>query len=373
MVSGMVRRIFRAAVATLTGAATVAGASSCAMMGGEKSVAYCAMFPDTIGLYAGNPVTQMGYQIGKVTSIAAEPTQVRVDFSITQSRPLPPDVRAVIRSPSILADRSLELVGNYSSGPRLQAGKCIRLDHSFSAKTISQVVGSTYTFLNSINPNGSTNVGDTVRGLDELTHNNGAGINQLVTRTSALLDNPDEAISDIGSIIRNTAELTGVLRELMPQLKQIMYDARKTTPDLALALDGTTGLAGPGGGMGTLGPLAELVAILQTRLGDETQQALDTVSVTVRKLTPHATALSDLFTPVPWWINTIANHFNRRDFHTFNLAYRPPLYRVRTHDGLALCGMMNASMPGSCADVNGQPFAVDVALLQYVLQQAAKR
>jgi virulence factor Mce-like protein len=373
MVSGLVRYAFRAAVAALTGAATVAVASSCAMMGGEKHVAYCAIFPDTIGLYVGNPVTQMGYQIGEVTSIAASPAQVRVDFSVTQRRPLPPDAKAVIRSASILADRSLELVGNYSAGPRLEAGKCIGLDRSFSPKTISQVVGSAYTFLNSINPNGSTNVGDTVRGLDQLAHNNGAGVNQLVTRTSALLDSPDEAISDIGSIMRNTAELTGVLRELMPPLKEILLDARTTTPDLAAALDGTTGLAGPGGGVGAVGPLAELVSVLQTRLGDETQQVLDTVSVTTRRLTPHATALSDLFTPVPWWINTIANHFNRRDYHTFNLAYRPPLYRVHTHDGLALCGMMNASMPGSCADVNGQPFAVDAALLQYVLQQAAKQ
>ena len=32
---------------------------------------------------------------------------------------------------------------------------------------------------------------------------------------------------------------------------------------------------------------------------------------------------------------------------------------------------MNASMPGSCANVQGTPYAVDVALLQYVLTQAA--
>ncbi len=34
---------------------------------------------------------------------------------------------------------------------------------------------------------------------------------------------------------------------------------------------------------------------------------------------------------------------------------------------------MNASMPGSCANVKGTPYAVDVALLQYVLTQAAQR
>lgn len=205
-----------------------------------------------------------------------------------------------------------------------------------------------------------------------MAHNNGAGVNQLLTRSSALLDSPDQAISDIGAIVRNTAELTTVLTEIRPAMKEILLDARKTTPDLARAVDGTARLAGPAGtGIGTLGPVMEFVAVLESKLGEETQQTLDAVSVALRKLTPHANAISDLLVPLPWWINTVANHFNRRDFHTFNLAYRPPLYRVRTHDGLALCGMMNASVPGSCADVNGQPFAVDVALLQYVLTRAA--
>ena len=373
MGAATLRRVRRAAISTLAGVVVIAASSSCTSPGASNHADYCAIFPDTIGLYVGNPVTQMGYQIGKITSIGADLTQVRVGFAVTRDRPLPRNVKAIVRSPSILADRSLELVGNYSAGPRLEPDGCIALDHSFSPKSISEVVGSSDTFIKAINPDGSTNLGDTIRGVDKLAHNNGAGINKVMTTSSALLDSPDRAVSDIGSIMRNTAELTSVLKELMPELKEILQDARTTTPNLANALDGTTALPGAGGGVGTLGPVAELVAVLQTRLGDETQQMLDTVSVTVRKLAPHANALSDLMTPVPWWINTIANHFNRRDFHTFNLAYRPPLYRVPTHNGLALCGMMNTRVPGSCADVNGQPFAVDVALLQFVLTEAAKR
>lgn len=373
MRAAMTRQLRRTVVSTLATAVVIGTSSSCASTGGHNQADYCAIFPDTVGLYVGNPVTQMGYQIGKITSIGADLRQVRVGFDVTGNRPLPRDVKAIVRSPSILADRSLELVGNYATGPRLDPGGCIALDHSFSPKSISEVVGSADTFIKAINPDGSTNLGDTIRGVDKLAHNNGSGINKVLATSSALLDTPDRAVSDIGSIMRNTAELTSVLRELMPELKEILQDSRVTTPNLANALDGTTALPGAGGGVGTLGPVAELVAVLQTRLGDETQQMLDTVSVTVRKLAPHANALSDLMTPVPWWINTIANHFNRRDFHTFNLAYRPPLYRIPTHNGLALCGFMNTRVPGSCADVNGQPFAVDVALLQYVLTEAAKR
>jgi hypothetical protein len=73
--------------------------------------------------------------------------------------------------------------------------------------------------------------------------------------------------------------------------------------------------------------------------------------------------------PVPWWLNTLANHVNNRQF---SLRYRPPLYRIRTPDGLVLCGIMNAQVPGSCADIAGTPYAVDVALLQYALTEATR-
>lgn len=367
MATMMGSRTARVAGAVLAAATIIAAASSCSARGEQPgSTAYCAIMPDSVGLYVDNPVTQMGYQIGKVTTITAGPTDVRVDFIVSGQRALPLDVKAVTRSPSLLADRALELVGNYSGGPRLEAGGCVPLNHSVTPKTLSEVIGSATKFINAINPADSANVGDSVREIDRLMHGNGAGMNRLLTSTSALLDSPDKAISDIGSIVRNTAELTTVLRDIRGPLKGILQDARVTTPHLGVALEGSTRLAGP------LSPVFEMLADVESELGDETQITLDVVSATVRKLTPHANHLADLMNPVPWWINTAANHFNGRQFHTFNMAYRPPLFRIPTHNGLALCGFMNASMPGSCADVNGQPFAVDASLLQYVLMQASR-
>lgn len=361
-------RTLRVTATTLL-ALTVVGAGASCSPAQPAATDYCALMPDTVGLYAGNPVTQMGFPIGKVTSLTPGPNNVRVDFSIDQQRWLPDDVKAVIRSPSILADRSLELVGNYEGGPRMSAGSCVPRSRSMSPKTLSEVIGSADTFINRINPDGSTNVAGTVRGLDQLAHDNGAAAGELVTRTSTLLDSPDQAIGNIGSIIENLGDLTDTLVQLRSPLKEILQDARTTTGQVATALDGTARLAGQTE-IGNLGPLIEAVAVTETRLGDETQLTLDTVSASIRKMTPHANALAGLFDPVPWWINTVANHYNAHQFSFFNIAYRPPMFRVRTHEGLAACGFMNASMPGSCADVNGVPYAVDVALLQYVLMQA---
>lgn len=360
------RSIYRAGAIALTVAALVGVGGGCAQRDARAfSTDYCAVMPDSVGLYVDNPVTQMGYNIGKVKSIKPGPTDVRVDFTVTARRSLPREVKAVIRSTSILADRSLELVGNYQGGPRLPAGGCIPLARSVTPKSLSEVIGSATNFINTINPNGSTNVGGVVRGIDEAFHNNGAGVRQLLIASSAVLDSPDQAVSDIGSILANLAQLTSTLVALRDPMKEILIDARKTTADVFAGVHGGTKL------LYTVPILERLVSDIETKLGDDVQFTLDSVAVALRKLSAHAPRLANLLNPVPWWINTLANHFNNRQYNT--LGYRLPLYRIHAPDGLAVCNIMNASTPGSCANVEGQPYAVDVALLQYVLTQAARR
>ncbi len=366
MVASGLHRAWRAVAVGLTAAAVAALSASFAPLPERQHAEYCAIMPDSIGLYAGNPVTQMGYQIGKVKTITPGAMSVRVDFTVTERRALPRDVKAIIRSTSILADRSLELVGNPDPGPQLPAGGCIPLSRSSTPKSLSEVIGSATKFINSVNPAGSTNIGDVVRELDQAAHNNGAGVNRLLTTASALLDSPDQAISDIGSIITNLGQLTSVLKELRGPLKEILLDGQKSTANVRLGSLGAAEI------VRSVCAIITLVADIERNLGDSIQFTLDATGVAVRKLSAHAPRLANLMNPVPWWINTLANYFNPRALR-HAIRYRPPLYRIRTPDGVALCNIMNASMPGSCANVQGQPYAVDVALLQYVLTQAAKR
>ncbi len=107
-------------------------------------------------------------------------------------------------------------MGNYAGGAQLsRGGDCVPLNRSVSPKSLSEVIGSADTFVNAINAAGSTNVADTIRGVDQLAHGNGAGFGQLLTVSSALLDSPpDQEISNIGSIIQNVASLTTALKEI---------------------------------------------------------------------------------------------------------------------------------------------------------------
>lgn len=244
------------------------------------------------------------------------------------------------------------------------------MGRTFTPKSLSEVIGASTEFTNAIIPDGSTNIGDVVTGVDQALRDQGTDINQLLTRTSALLDSPDQAIGDIGAIMKNLAELTSTVRAIEPTARATLEGLEQVGPDIASTVLGADKL------FHGLIPLITMVADLETQLGGEVQQTLDTVSVTVRKISPRAPFYASLLNVGPRLINGLTNFAESRGNSgaaAFTIRYRPPLYRVRTPDGWAQCGYMNAAMPGSCANVAGMPYAVDVALLQYVLTQAAHR
>lgn len=348
---------------TVAAAAVVALCGSCAPRSREQQAEYCAIMPDAIGLYVDNAVTQMGVRIGSITAITPQAHNARVDFTVSK-RLLPDDVKAVIRSASILADRSLELVGNYHAGPQLPAEGCIPLTRSFTPKSLSEVIGSATDFIEAISPKGSTNIGDVVKGIDQSLGGQGAGINELLTMTSALIDSPDQVIGDIGSITKNLAVLTSTLRAVEPATKTVLVEGLNVAPTIeAIAFHIVDAFE-------AIIQVVDVVGDIEKNLGGELQQTLDTVSVLTRKLAGRAPFYASLANVAPRVINGLANVVQN---HTFSIRYRPPLYRIRTPDGALQCGYMNAAMPGSCANVAGTPYAIDVALLQYVLTVAANR
>jgi virulence factor Mce-like protein len=366
MASQRIQRLKAVAVTAIVAAMAVGTVGSCSSDKQSRGTAHCALMPDTVGLYVNNPVTRMGYPIGKVTSITPGNLGVRVDFTLSEPMHIPSDVKAVIRSTSLLADRTLELVGDTGATPDLGADQCVPLKQSFTPKSLSQVVGSVSNLLNQLSPDGSTAIADTVRGLDQAMSGTGPRFNQLMTTTSEVLNSPDPTISGIGSVIVNLAQLTSLVRELSGPIKQIMYDTQESLPNVIRVTQ-------PVGTQlfGTL-YLFKAAADVEVTLGETLQATLDSTGMALRKLSAHAPRLANLMNPVPWWINATANYFNAHAAE-HAIRYRPPLYRIRTPDGVGMCNLMNARLPGSCANVQGMPYAVDTSLLQYVLTEAASR
>lgn len=359
--SPQLRRLAAVSVA----AASVVACTSCTSSTKPEAAHYCAIMPDSVGLYVDNPVTHLGFPIGKIAAVTPSAQSVRVDFTIDDGRKIPLDAKAVTRSTSILADRALELVGDYEGTQHLSPGGCIPLGRSLTPKTLSQIIGSSTNFINSINPAGSDNVGQMVTGIDKALRGQGPAANKLLTTTSSVVDAPEQAIGDMGSVTRNLRQLTTMLVDIEPTMKEVFDDlATSAGEDAAETLEGASKT------MEGIIPVIEAAGAIEKELGPQIQQLLDAVSVVLRKASPRAPYYASLLNVAPRVLNGLINLANN---HDFTLHYRPPLYRIRTPDGVAQCNIMNASVPGSCANVKGTPYAVDVALLQYVLTVAANK
>ena len=356
---------YRRVVSASLAVASVVACSSCTSSTTPEAAEYCAIMPDSVGLYVDNPVTHLGYPIGKVAAITPSAQSVRVDFTIEGGLRIPLEAKAVTRSTSILADRALELVGDYEGNQHLSPGGCIPLERSLTPKSLSEVIGSSTNFINSINPAGSDNIGQMVLGIDQALNGQGSKANTLLTTSSRVVDAPEQAVGDVASITRNLKQLTTMLVDLEPTLNGVFDDlANSAGEDAAETLEGSSKV------MEGIKSVIEAAGGIEKELGPQIQQLLDAVSVVLRKASPRAPYYASLLNVAPRVLNGLINLANN---HEFTLHYRPPLYRIRTPDGVAQCNIMNASVPGSCANVKGTPYAVDVALLQYVLTLAANQ
>lgn len=191
---------------------------------------YCADMSDAVGLYDGNPVTQMGYQVGRIDHVRPDGDHVRVTFTLDAGRQFPIDVKAVTRSKSLLADRSLELVGNYRSGPRLTPGACIAAGNTYTPKSISEITGSAADFIDAIAPaDGKQSFEAAVAGLDQALRGTGEPAHAMLTHASAALSSPDQMIADFGTTIMNMAPLTtealqrwSTIRSILDQMTTVV-------------------------------------------------------------------------------------------------------------------------------------------------------
>ncbi|MGW9266136.1 MlaD family protein [Gordonia terrae] len=221
-------------VAVLLGVITTVGLTSAGATGVDNGDAggegFCVDLPDAIGLYTGNAVTQMGVDVGSIDAIENRGSHVRVTFTLDAGRAYPAGAKAATRSESLLADRSIELVGNYDGGPVLVQGRCIGLENSFTPKNISEVAASASDFLKSLSDDGGDDLAVALDGADRAFAGTGPQAARMFENVRGMAQNPDAFVADIGSSIRDMAPLTENAVRDWDQIMSIMNQAPSVAP-----------------------------------------------------------------------------------------------------------------------------------------------
>ena len=309
----------------------------------QTTTGYCAILPDTIGLYEGNLATQMGAQIGRIDTITPVEDGVRVDFSVATGRPLPATVKAVSRSNSILADRSLELVGNYESGPKLQPGQCISVDNSYTPKSISEITGSVADLIDRISPQGEQqqHVAGALRGAAESISGTGPQMATLVKTASAAASSPEKLVSDLGQIIQTMTPLTGKVLDQWSDIEHII----RMVPDGGRAAANVwfPGVQRMIKGCWAVIPMA---ADLQFKYGDLIWPAADKLADAIHVAALNVGKVQGALNALP----SVAGLLTvvSKPGAGAGVRVRPPSVRVRAADARRVCALLNGGSGTRC-------------------------
>lgn len=215
--------------------------------GGERRVS--AVFPRTVSLFEGSDVRIMGIRVGEVQTITPSGTSVRVDMTVDEEYRLPADVRAVIVSPSIVADRFVQLTPAYDGGTVLAEGAVIGQDRTATPVELDETFSSTDRLLRALGPEGANRDGavsdvlgvlaDTLDGQGAKLHDTIGGLADVSSTLAASSDDITGTVEHLAGLTGELARYDGDVAELNTRLASVadvLADDREDISELLRSL-----------------------------------------------------------------------------------------------------------------------------------------
>jgi phospholipid/cholesterol/gamma-HCH transport system substrate-binding protein len=174
-----------------------------------------AWFTRAVGVYAGTDVQVLGVRVGSVESVTPRGEQVEVVMTLDADAPVAATTKAVVVSPSVVADRHVQLTTLSHGGPRIADGATIPANRTATPVELDELYTSLNGLLTALGPNGA---------------NSDGALSELLTTGAANLRGNGEAFNEN---VRNFAELAKTLAGYQDDLFGTVDELRKFTGMLA--------------------------------------------------------------------------------------------------------------------------------------------
>ena len=206
-----VARLPRPLLAALVAMVLVLGGSAVALAGDGEDRTVTARFSRAVQVYEGSEVRVMGVPIGEVTAVVPEGPTVRVEMVYGEEYRLPADAQAVIVTPTLTADRFVQLAPAYTGGEELPDGAEIAVEDTGTPIEIDRVYRSLVDLTGALGPDGVNQDGtlDAVLGSGaELLDGQGRKANRMLVNLSAAVETFADGSGDLFSTVRSLDQLT---------------------------------------------------------------------------------------------------------------------------------------------------------------------
>ncbi len=195
-----------------------------------------AYFDRTVSLYKGSEVRVMGVNIGTVTAVVPEGDRVRVAMEYDDEYKLPADAKAVIVTPTLTADRFVQVAPAYTGGDVMADNAKIALEDTGTPVELDRIYKSLSDLTQALGPNGANKDGSLntllSAGTKALSGNGQLGNETLLNLSQAVQTFGDSSGSLFDSV-ENMSQLTNTLAANDRVVDGFMSDLTSVSTQLA--------------------------------------------------------------------------------------------------------------------------------------------
>jgi len=200
-----------------------------------KTVA--AHFPRAVSIYEGSDVRILGVNVGRVTAVTPEGNSVRVDMEYDAKYQVPADAKAVIVTPTLVADRFVQLTPAYADGDEVMAdGAEIALPDTGVPVELDRIYASLRDLSEALGPNGANLDGTLDHLLEAGSHalaGRGERGNQMLTQLAAAAQTFGEGSGPLFETVSQLAEFTTTLADNDKFVRAFIQDLAGVSAQLA--------------------------------------------------------------------------------------------------------------------------------------------
>src|SRR5487761_287967 len=192
------------------------------LLTGGSSTQVTAYFTQTIGVYPGSTVRILGVPVGTIDSVQPEGKQVKVTMTVNSGVPIPAKADAVVVAASVVADRYIQLLPAYTSGPRLASGAVIPASRTATPVEVDQLYSSLAKLATDLGPNGVNKNGALSNVVNTGAANlagNGKNFNNMITQLGQATRTLSGSRDNFFATINNLQSFTTMLKNEDSQVR----------------------------------------------------------------------------------------------------------------------------------------------------------
>ena len=203
---------------------------------GSDTRTVTAHFPRAVSVYVGTDVRILGVNVGEVTEVAPEGESVRVEMEYDAQFDVPADAKAVVVTPTLVADRFVQLTPVYTEGAKMADGADIAMPQTGVPVELDRIYAALRDLTSTLGPNGVNADGT----LDNLLEAGAKGLdgqgkraNQMIRNLAAAATTFGEGSGDLFDTVTQLAEFTSTLATNDKLVQAFMEDLAGVSNQLA--------------------------------------------------------------------------------------------------------------------------------------------